>query len=240
MKQFSSHEDKEAFVQSVFSRIAKRYDMMNTLLSFNRDAYWRRYAVEQMNLKGAEVIGDIACGTCSFTIEALRQFPKLTVKSLDFNKAMLAVGKERLEKVQLLSSVELMEGDAMDLPFEENSLDAVMSGFALRNVPDVKRVLEEMKRVVKPGGKVVTLELAKPEMPVFKQLYYFYFEKLLPLLGEIGISHPTYQWLPESLRRYPHQREILTLFETIGFKEAYYKELTGGIVAVHVGTVPDR
>ena len=126
----------------------------------------------------------------------------------------------------------------MNLPYEDNSFDAAMSGFAMRNVPDVKQVLKEMQRVVKPGGKVVTLELAKPSMIGFKQLYYLYFEKILPFLGSLSKDNSSYAWLPESLRRYPHQDVILDYWKELGYEDAHYTELTGGIVAVHVGTVP--
>ena len=114
-----------------------------------------------------------------------------------------------------------------------------MSAFALRNVPDIIKTLSEMKRVVKPGGRVVTLELAKPTVIGFKQLYYLYFEKILPVLGKLSKDQSSYAWLPESLRRYPHQSKVLEYFKQVGYKDAAYYELTGGIVAVHVGIVPE-
>lgn len=240
MKEFKTHEDKEQFVQGVFSNIAKHYDLMNTVLSFGQDYYWRKFAVQKMNLTNESKILDVACGTCVFTVEALRQYPGLQVEALDFNADMLAQGQERVNKAGLQNQVHCIQGDAMDLPYEDNSFDAVMSGFAMRNVPDVKQVLKEMQRVVRPGGKVVTLELAKPTMIGFKQLYYLYFEKILPFLGSLSKDNSSYAWLPESLRRYPHQSQILEYWKELGYQEATYYELTGGIVAVHVGTVPEN
>lgn len=237
-KEFTSHADKEAFVQSVFSNIAKHYDVMNTLLSFGQDYLWRKFAVEQMNIGKNERIIDVACGTCVFTKEALRQEPTLMVEALDFNREMLEQGRIRMEKAGVLDQVHLVQGDAMALPYEDNSFDAAMSGFAMRNVPDIKQVLQEMQRVVKPGGKVVVLELAKPSMIGFKQLYNFYFSYILPVIGRLSKDNSSYAWLPESLRRYPHQAEILEIWKSLGYKNAIYYELTGGIVAVHVGTVP--
>lgn len=238
MKEFKDHNEKEAFVQGVFSNIARHYDLMNTVLSFGQDYFWRKFAVKQMNMNDQPKVLDVACGTCVFTVEALRQHPGAYVEALDFNAEMLAQGQRRVDRQGLSGHVHCLQGDAMKLPYEDNSFDAAMSGFAMRNVPDVKQVLKEMQRVVKPGGKVVTLELAKPSMIGFKQLYYLYFEKILPFLGSLSKDNSSYAWLPESLRRYPHQDVILDYWKELGYEDAHYTELTGGIVAVHVGTVP--
>lgn len=237
-KEFKSHEDKEEFVQGVFSNIAKHYDLMNTVLSFGQDYYWRKFAVKEMDIGPYQRVLDVACGTCVFTKEALRQEPTLMIEALDFNKEMLEQGRIRIAQAGLLDQVNLVQGDAMDLPYEDNTFDAAMSGFAMRNVPDIKQVLSEMQRVVKPGGKVVVLELAKPSMIGFKQLYNFYFSYILPIIGKLSKDNSSYAWLPESLRRYPHQSDILEIWKSLGYEEATYYELTGGIVAVHEGIVP--
>ncbi|WP_298705304.1 class I SAM-dependent methyltransferase [uncultured Veillonella sp.] len=236
--QFENHQDKEVYVQHVFSHIAKHYDLMNTILSFHQDAYWRRFAVSKLQLDTGHRLLDVACGTGMLTIEALRQHPDISIEALDFSPEMLRRGRDRLAELNLLDKVNLVEGDAMDLPYEDNSFDAAMSAFALRNVPSIEVTLQEMMRVVKPGGYVVTLELAKPTMIGFKQLYYLYFEKILPVLGKLSKDKSSYAWLPESLRRYPHQAKVLDIFKAVGFEDATYFELTGGIVAVHVGRVP--
>lgn len=240
MKDFKTHDEKEAFVQGVFSNIARHYDLMNTVLSFGQDYFWRKFAVKEMNIPNEAKLLDVACGTCVFTVEALRQHPDAHVEALDFNAEMLAQGQERINAKGLSGQVHCIQGDAMDLPYADNTFDAAMSGFAMRNVPDVKQVLKEMQRVVKPGGRVVTLELAKPSMIGFKQLYYLYFEKILPFIGSLSKDNSSYAWLPESLRRYPHQDVILEYWKELGYEDARYTELTGGIVAVHVGTVPEK
>ena len=175
-----------------------------------------------------------------FTKEALRQEPTLKVEALDFNGEMLDQGRVRIEDAGLINQVNLVQGDAMALPYADNTFDAAMSGFAMRNVPDIKQVLSEMQRVVKPGGKVVVLELAKPSMFGFKQLYNFYFSYILPIIGKLSKDNSSYAWLPESLRRYPHQSEILEIWKSLGYENATYHELTGGIVAVHEGVVPEN
>lgn len=236
-KEFQNYAEKEAYVQEVFSSIAKHYDLMNTLLSFNQDSKWRRFAVNQLNLSEGMQIVDVACGTGMLTRVALEQVKDLQVCGLDFSPEMLGEGERRLGRLGLLDRVNLIEGDAMALPYGDNQFDGAMSAFALRNVPSIEEALSEMKRVVKPGGRVVTLELAKPSMMGFKQLYYVYFNYILPILGKMSRDNSSYAWLPESLKAYPHQKDVLAIFEKVGFESTTYYELTGGIVAVHVGVV---
>ncbi len=228
---------KEKYVHGVFAAIARRYDLMNTLLSFNRDKYWRRFAVAQTGLAAGGSALDVCCGTGLLALELARAAgPGGRVTGLDFCREMLAVAAGNVAASPCGGRVELVEGNAMALPFADDSFDCATIGFALRNVPDIAAVLAEMRRVVRPGGKVVSLELAKPSAPVFKQLYYLYFERILPLLGKAGagVDGP-YRWLPESLRRFPHQAVVRDIFTAAGLKDAVYHELTGGIVAVHVG-----
>jgi demethylmenaquinone methyltransferase / 2-methoxy-6-polyprenyl-1,4-benzoquinol methylase len=230
-------QTKEQFVHELFSTIAHRYDLLNSLLSFNRDRYWRRLAVERTGLAPGQKGLDVCCGTGLMTVEQARRVgPGGKVVGLDFCRSMLTVAVGNIAKTPYGPVIELVEGNAMALPFADDSFDCATIGFALRNVPDIKAVLAELRRVVRPGGRVVSLELAKPSVPVFKQLYYLYFEQILPLLGRVGIgADGPYRWLPESLRRLPHQAEICRLFGEVGLRDAAYEELTGGIVAVHTG-----
>lgn len=238
-KEFSSYGEKEQYVQGVFSQIAKHYDLMNKVLSFNQDSNWRNFAIDQMELSSGMRIIDVACGTGMMTKTALQKVPDMRVEGLDFSAEMLMEGRDRLEKENMLDRVNLVEGDAMDLPYGDNVFDGAMSAFALRNVPSIPQVLQEMNRVVKPGGKVVVLELAKPTMAGFKELYYLYFEKILPLLGRLARDNKAYAWLPASLKAYPSQDKVAKLFEEAGLTDVKYYELTGGVVAVHVGVVPE-
>jgi len=238
MERFKTYNEKEIFVQNVFSRIAKHYDVMNRVLSFNMDSYWRRFTISKLCLAPQSKVLDIACGTCMMIIEAHRQQPTANFFGLDFNANMLKLGERNLGKHGLTDKVTLVQGDAMALPYEDNTFDASMSAFGMRNVPDVKQMLLEMKRVVKPGGRVVTLELGKPRMIGFKQLYYLYFEQILPHLGKLSSKDSAYRWLPESLKRYPHQSEIEKLYKDLGYENVTCYELTGGVVAVHYAEVP--
>ena len=236
MTDFNHTADKEKFVHSVFSHIAYRYDFLNTALSFNRDKFWRHYAIQKTQIPKNGLGLDVCCGTGMLSIGLAKAAPNGKIIGLDFCDDMLDVGKKNIEKAGVAEQVELVNGNAMDLPFENDSFDCAVIGFALRNVPDIKQTLSEMRRVVKQGGTVVSLELGKPSMFGFRQIYWLYFEQILPLLGKIGVGKDApYRWLPESLKRYPHQKVITEYFAEIGLKNVECRELTGGIVAVHSG-----
>lgn len=161
------------------------------------------------------------------------------VVGLDFCKKMLEKGRINISQSAWKDSIDLVYGNAMDLPFNDGYFDSAVTGFALRNVPDIGRVIREMARVVKPGGSVVSLELSKPSFPVFKQGYYLYFNCIMPFLGKLGMGEKRpYKYLADSLKEYPHQSEIKTIFEKQGLRDVCYYELTGGIVSVHQGFVP--
>jgi demethylmenaquinone methyltransferase/2-methoxy-6-polyprenyl-1,4-benzoquinol methylase len=230
-------QTKEQFVHELFSKIAPRYDLMNRVLSFNQDGYWRRFAVGKTGLAAGGKVLDVACGSGQLTGELAKQVG-LTgqVVGLDFCQNMLTIAKQHLNVVAEGQDVQLLEGDATALPFPDNSFDCVTAGFALRNIPDIQAVIAEMRRVVKPGGRVISLDLAKPGSVGFKQLYYLYFEHILPRVGKLGVGiDGPYHWLPQSLREFPHQDQLKELFSVAGLQEVTYYELTGGIAAVHVG-----
>lgn len=229
--------DKEKFVHSLFSTIAHRYDLLNSVLSFNQDGYWRRFTVEQVSPKAGSCCLDVCCGTGKLTMSlAAKVGAQGRVIGLDFCESMLEIADENIAKSPYQASIDLVEGNAMCLPFPNGIFDCATIGFGLRNVPNIQQALSEMRRVVKPGGKIVSLELAKPQAPLFKHLYYFYFEQLLPLLGRFGIGHSwPYRWLPESLRQLPDQLSICKIFQAAGLQQVRYHELTGGIAAVYVG-----
>jgi len=237
---FGGYRSKEEFVHSVFSSIAHRYDFLNTALTFNRDKFWRRFAVGKCALKPGGAGLDVCCGTGLLALEQARAVGLSgRVTGLDFCENMLKKAVGNIARTPFRDTIGLVRGNALELPFADDSFDCVTIGFALRNVPDIKRTIEEMRRVVKPGGRVVSLELAKPGAPGFKQLYYLYFNHLVPLLGRLGAGKEgPYSWLSNSLKMFPHQSVIRDIFSGAGLADACYYELTGGIVAVHVGTKP--
>jgi demethylmenaquinone methyltransferase/2-methoxy-6-polyprenyl-1,4-benzoquinol methylase len=230
-------KEKEKFVHQVFESIAEHYDKMNTILSFRRHKAWRKFAMKKMNVRPGDSALDVCCGTGDWAI-ALKEASKTgRVVGLDFSARMLMVAEKKLEKKGLAGQIELIEGNAMELPFPDNTFDHATIGFALRNVPDLVHVLKEMKRVVKPGGQVVSLELSKPTWPPFRKLYYFYFQRILPYLGKILAGrYEQYRWLPESLVDFPDYHELARIMrEEVGFAEVEVYPLTGGITALHIG-----
>lgn len=232
--------NKEEKVHYVFSRIAKRYDLMNSILSFRMHKSWRKFTMERMNVQPGESAIDVAAGTGDWTIALAKVVGSQgRVVGIDFCQEMLDCAIPKIAEAGVSKQVQLMQGNAMDLPFSDHTFDYATIGFALRNVPDVMHVLKEMTRVVKPGGMVVSLELSKPTWPLFSKLYYLYFEKILPTVGSLAAKdHVSYQWLPESLREFPDASQLAAMFEQAGLGKVKYWLLTGGIAAVHIGYKP--
>ncbi|QAY66165.1 demethylmenaquinone methyltransferase [Paenibacillus protaetiae] len=232
----STDTQSKQHVHAVFESIATKYDFMNDLLSFRRHKAWRKFTMRKMNVQPGDSALDLCCGTCDWTI-ALAQASGGKVTGLDFSRNMLNVGAEKLQRIGLDKQVTLVHGNAMELPFADNSFDYVTIGFGLRNVPDYLQVLKEMQRVVKPGGKVVCLELSKPDWQPFKAVYYFYFERLLPLMGKmVAKRFNEYKWLPDSLKTFLNAKELSALFQEAGLVDVQAYPLTGGIAALHIGT----
>jgi len=228
------HQSKEEKVHHVFEKIYGNYDKMNTVISFQQHKIWRKDTMKKMNVsKGAKAL-DVCCGTADWTI-SLADAVGATgeVIGLDFSENMLSIGKEKTKDYK---QIQLIHGNAMELPFPDDSFDFVTIGFGLRNVPDYLQVLKEMRRVVKPGGKVVCLETSQPTLPVFKQGYYFYFRFVMPMFGKIfAKSYKEYSWLQESARDFPGMKELVSLFEKAGLSNVTYKAYSGGVAAVHIG-----
>lgn len=231
------NNDKSAFVHDVFAQIAKRYDVMNSVLSFWQHKLWRRFTMRKLALKPGSSALDVACGTGDWTLSLAKTVGSAGhVTGLDFTQEMLDVAHEKVEKRQLGQMIDLVQGDAMALPFTDNTFDVATIGFALRNVTDIRQVLSEMTRVVRPGGWVVSLELSKPESKAFRQLYYFYFYRILPKIGALAVGKKApYAWLPQSLTDFPDRLTLEQMFRDVGMTHVRSYPLTGGIAALHMG-----
>lgn len=228
-------QSKEERVHHVFEKIYDKYDAMNSVISFKRHVAWRKDVMKRMDVPKDASALDVCTGTGDWAI-ALAETTGSggRVVGLDFSENMLKVALEK-KKAESLSQLEFIHGNAMELPFEDNSFDFVTIGFGLRNVPDYLSVLEEMYRVVKPGGKVVCLETSQPTLIGFRQAYYLYFRFIMPLFGKLfAKSYDEYAWLHESARDFPDQRQLKTLFLNAGFKEVIVKTYTGGVAAMHM------
>lgn len=228
---------KEQFVHSVFESIAPKYDMMNDILSFRRHKAWRKFTMRKMAIRPGETAIDLCCGTCDWTIQIAEVSKSGRVVGLDFSQHMLDYGSKKVSARGMDKQIELVQGNAMELPYEDNSFDYATIGFGLRNVPDLEKVLQEMRRVVKPGGKVVCLELSKPTWEPFKSIYYFYFQRVLPLLGKlVAKRYEQYKWLPDSLVTFPDHKELAEIFRKVNLSDVQAHPLNGGIAALHIGT----
>lgn len=228
---------KEHYVQEVFQSIAPKYDLMNDILSFRQHKAWRNFTMCKMNVQRGATALDLCCGTCDWTIQLAQASQSGKITGLDFSSNMLAVGQKKIKQRGLGQQIELVEGNAMDLPFPDDSFDYVTIGFGLRNVTDYRRVIREMCRVVKLGGQTVCLELSRPTWQPFKGVYALYFRHLLPMLGKwIAKRHKAYRWLPESLAMFPERKELEQLFKDNGFEHVQAYLFFGGIATLHMGT----
>lgn len=234
----SDQQPKAVFVHSVFAQIAKRYDLMNSVLSFQQHKLWRRFAMRKMVIPVGGHALDVATGTGDWALalaDAVGQSGH--VVGLDFVQEMLDVAEAKTTlKGYGRDRITFVRGDAMSLPFADNTFDVATIGFALRNVTDILTVLREMTRVVRPGGQVVSLELSKPTFAPFRAVYYFYFYRILPWIGALAVGkRAPYAWLPTSLTDFPGRIELESLFAQAGLVRIASYPLTGGIAALHVG-----
>lgn len=227
---------KEQYVHSVFQSIAHKYDLMNDVLSFRRHKAWRRFTMKKMNVQAGQTAIDLCCGTCDWTISLAEASGTGNIIGLDFSENMLEFGRHKVQQAGYEQQIQLVHGNAMELPFEDNSFDYATIGFGLRNVPDYAKVIGEMRRVVKPGGKVVCLELSKPIWQPFKGLYYAYFRYILPFVAKLlAKRYEQYKWLPKSLMDFPDHVELAAMFREAQLTEVQAFPLTGGIAALHIG-----
>ncbi|SDQ54416.1 2-octaprenyl-6-methoxy-1,4-benzoquinone methylase /demethylmenaquinone methyltransferase [Virgibacillus subterraneus] len=230
-------QSKEERVHHVFEKIYDNYDSMNSIISFQRHKAWRKNVMQRMNVEKGSIALDVCCGTGDWSI-ALAEASGSTgeVIGLDFSHNMLSVAEEKNEALKY-NQLHFVQGNAMELPYEDNSFDYVTIGFGLRNVPDYMTVLKEMYRVVKPNGKVVCLETSQPTMFGFRQGYYFYFRFIMPLLGRMfAKSYKEYAWLHESAKDFPDKKELKQMFLSAGFSRVQVKSYTGGVAAMHMAT----
>ena len=227
-------ERKAAYVKTMFGRIAQRYDLMNRLMTAGRDRAWRRYAVTKAAPPAGGRVLDVATGTGDFALETLHQQPSAQVVSLDFTPEMLVLAREKA--VSANAELGLTAGDALHLPHADGIFDAVVTGFALRNVTDIPVAFAEMARVTRPGGRVACLEIAKPQRALFGRLFAFYFYRLVPLFGGwITGQKSAYSYLPNSLTEFLTPDEIADVMRRSGWCDVQYRRLMFGTVAVHVG-----
>lgn len=233
-------EDKDGLVSGLFDSVAARYDLMNDLMSLGMHRLWKRMAVERAALRPGQSVLDLASGTGDL---ARLMRPMLGAEGrlvlADFSSAMLRRGRNRLVDAGLAHGMHWVLADAQRLPFADASFDRITLAFGLRNVTDQARALAQMRRVLRPGGRLVVLEFSQPADEWLARLYDMYSFAWLPMLGEwVAGDAASYRYLVESIRRHPGQRQLLQMFVDAGFADCHYSDINGGIVAVHCGCAP--
>ena len=229
-------QSRADFVRAMFARIAQCYDFMNRLMTLGRDRVWRRYVAQQAALPQGGLALDVATGTADLALALARCYPPGRLVGVDFCPEMIGMGRVKVAAAGENPRIRFVIGDALQLPFADGCFDAVTSGFALRNVTDIPQAFTEMGRVVKAGSRVVCLEIARPTLPVFRQLFRLYFYWLVPLLGRfIAGQEDAYHYLPHSLTHFLSPEELKAVMERVGLSKVWYRRLMLGTVAVHVG-----
>ncbi len=239
---YLSYDEKRApKVREMFSRLARRYDLVNDVMSFGLHRRWKRDTVEQGLQSPARPLRwlDLCCGTgdMAFLAERLAGQRPARVIGLDFTLPMLAVARDRRPAEGAAAS--FAQGDALSLPFRDGSFDVISVGYGLRNLADLPRGLSEMRRVLAPRGRAVVLDFGKPDNPVASALYWGYLEIAMPLMGWLFHGDPdTYAYIPASLERYPAQRGVEKLMQEAGFVNVRYENRLLGTMGINVGEAP--
>lgn len=221
----------------MFSTIAARYDLLNHLLSASIDKKWRRVVANELRKRlpqSKSRILDVACGTGDLSLELFESLGAEVIAT-DFCRPMLEIAATKVPQ-----TLQLIEGDALRLPFRDESFDATTIAFGLRNLSSVEDGLVELRRILRPGGWLAVLEFSRPVNPIIRPLFGFYFTRILPLMGGVvSGSLSAYTYLPASVKKFPDQQELSLLMEQAGFDRVSFQNLTGGIAALHLGQRPE-
>ncbi len=227
---------KKQQVASMFNDIAFRYDFINRFLSAGIDVKWRKKAIRELIETRPKRILDVATGTADMAIMASAILHADKVIGIDISDGMLEMGKKKIQKLGLQDTVELLNGDSETINFDDNSFDAVTVAFGVRNFEHLEKGLNEIKRVLQPGGRLVVLEFSKPKMSLTKSLYNLYMKFVTPGLGRLfSKNRNAYQYLDESIKKFPEGKNFTNILDALGYKNTYSKPLSLGICSIYCG-----
>lgn len=229
------HEDgsKKEQVAKMFDNISERYDFLNHFLSLSIDKGWRKKVVKMVEQTGAKNVLDVATGTADLAIALIKANPDKIV-GIDISAGMLGVGQKKIERKKLTNIITLQQADSEDLPFEDETFDAVTVAFGVRNFENLEKGLSEIKRVLKKGGTLLVLEFSQPTKFPFKQSYNFYFKNILPTLGKmVSKDSNAYTYLPASVGAFPFGEAFMQVLKKVGFDAKSFKPVTFGVATIY-------
>ena len=233
-KQKVNQNQKTKMVQTVFSEVSKKYDLMNDLMSFGTHRLWKKNLIEIMNIQNSDKIIDVGSGTGDLVKVIQRKNPNVSITSIDLNFEMLKYGKNNFANNK---NINWINCNAEELPFKDNLFDKYIISFCLRNITYIDKALSEAMRILKPGGTFFCLEFSTPQSPLVNKIYKFYKKNIIPLIGEkIADNKRAYRYLEQSISQFPQQDVLLTNLKKIGYINASYTNLFDGIVCIHKAT----
>ncbi len=228
---------KKEQVANMFDNIAFRYDFLNRFLSAGIDVTWRKNAIKQLRDIAPKKILDVATGTADVAIMATGILRPDKIIGIDISDGMLDFGRKKIDKLGLGSTIELVNGDSETIKFDDNSFDAVTVAFGVRNFEHLEKGLSEIKRVLRPGGKLVVLEFSKPKAPVVKQVYNVYMKIVAPGMGRLfSKNRNAYKYLDESIKKFPEGKNFTQILDNLGYRNTYCKPQSLGICSIYCGT----
>ena len=237
IKPYTSNQSKTEQVQTMFDSVARRYDMLNHLLSMGTDRHWRRLTVVQATQNRPKNIVDLACGTADLTLALARRAPQAQLLGIDLSAGMLDVGRKKIANAGLEKQITLKQGNAEKLDIESESVDSVTIAFGIRNFEHPELGLKEMVRILKPNGKIVILEFSLPDNKLWRAIYCWYFKNILPrIAGWISGDRKAYDYLPLSVEQFPWGNKFAKMMYEQGCSHVDIKSLMGGIAMIYTGT----
>ncbi len=232
-----SDQSKKQQVAAMFDKIAFRYDFLNRFLSAGIDVSWRKKAIKQLQSLQPQNILDVATGTGDVAILTQKILHPKKITGIDISQGMLDIGRKKIEKLGLQNQIELVKGDSETIGFADNTFDAITVAFGVRNYQNLEKGLTEMLRVLKPGGKLVVLEFSRPKQFLFKAVYNIYMNTIAPGFGKlIAKNKDAYQYLNDSVQRFPEGQQFLNILKNVGYSSTYSKILTLGICSIYCGS----